>query len=338
MKLLKKAVITAFATATPLASVAFISPTVATASDVNIDGVCTSLEGANTRLFIENRTLLSHDQGGISQSQSFASDPLPAGTYAINGISYDDTHSDHLDPRQVNEQWSVNLYGVSGEVVYSSPVTNDVPEDTDRIAVDFGEVEITEDVVQIEYVHAFGPEADAGVLPEDFIFNSVVPACLAFTDTQTVVEGETTISNQVCTLSGLFDESDPAKLTLTAEHENAPEGAVVSYQVDWGDDSEIEVFTTEQDIVHSYTDAGTYDVRLTVLADGQEIAVCDDPSNTVTQDNITVVLDATTDGGASDQAVLAATGVSPAAAAAIGVGLVGAVTAIFRKETAFSTK
>ena len=75
MKILKKAVITAFAAATPLASVIAVGPTVAQAqaNDVNIDGVCTHLEGANTRLFIENRTLLSHDQGGVIQSQDFTS-------------------------------------------------------------------------------------------------------------------------------------------------------------------------------------------------------------------------------------------------------------------------
>ena len=329
MSLLKKSLVAAYMLTTPIGLAMTGS---APANAVNVDGICSALSATSDRLFIESRTLLSHDDGGRFQSQNFASDPLPAGTYNIAGVSYDDTHADHNDPRQINEQWTVNLYNAAGEIVYTSNVTPDVPEDTDRIDVTLGtDVQIDSDVVQIEYVHAYGPEDQTDVDPADYIYNSVVPACVGFTDVGvTVVEGETTVVNQVCTLTGVFDQTDPAKLTLSATHQGVSETAVVTYQVNWGDDSDVEVFAADETMMHVYTDAGTYDVVLTVFEDDKQVAVCDDPDNIVENDGVTVVLGASTDEGST--AVLAATGVSPSIAAVAGLVIISSTAVAFKKS------
>jgi len=285
---------------------------VSSQTGTGIDGVCSAISQTATSYITEDQFLLSHDEGGALIYRTLDT-PIPAGTYDITALSYEPQHPNDPIPGQEKEQWKINLFDADG-VVYTSGPTIDIPDDVDSTLTTLGTaVEFTTDITAIQYVHYGWPEDVTD--PADYVYNSVIPACVAFNEALTVVAADAT-----CALTGIFDEAEPAKLTLNVTTENVSDAAVLTYQVNWGDATDLDTFAQGEEMMHVYTEDGTYDVVVTVLADGVAVATCDDPNNIVENSGVTVVL-GDTDTATGDTAVLAATGISPSTAAI----LVGAV-------------
>lgn len=127
-------------------------------------------------VFSNSQVLLSHDEGGAFTP--YIDIDLPAGTYNVYGVSYDN-HSDNSWDTLTNESWYVE--GMSGEeTTYVSNSTDDLPDDLDFNETQIGsEVEIDE-LESLRFVHsAFVDET----------YQSITPLCVAFVP----VDGESEI-------------------------------------------------------------------------------------------------------------------------------------------------
>lgn len=97
---------------------------------------------------------------------------VPAGTYKLNIHSYDN-HSEQGNWNQLEEMWYIQALNANGDVIYTSPWTQDVPENVDEITHELDEATFGEDVARVMLRHAYN--TNSFDKPE-----SVIPVCVAF--------------------------------------------------------------------------------------------------------------------------------------------------------------
>lgn len=97
---------------------------------------------------------------------------LAAGTWEVFLVSWDN-HSAKPHQTQAEEQWY--LEGWAGDtLVFTTPATGDLPEDTDFAVFGVGSITVNAAIDQVKAVHAAYPSDDP---------NSVAPLCATFTPT-----------------------------------------------------------------------------------------------------------------------------------------------------------
>lgn len=270
--------------------------------------------GASDYVIEQPQILLSHDQGGAFIGPVAVS--VPAGSYNLSTMSYED-HIGSNDPTQDNETWYFEGYNQSGDVVYTSPVTTDIPDDENYAFDDFGVVVIPE-LHAIRWVHNAYPDPS---------YQSVFPSCIQF---QEVGAQAQTIDCQITyDLKGLS--------VVASTNLSAPINDLV---YNFGDGTEITISASDV-AAHTYQQAGTYTISVYDAADTSvnRTALC---QTDVTVDAPGSVLGALVSGsdsddpaqassdtpstpsvlGVTDGAVLAKTGVSTLVVSLIGLLIV----------------
>ncbi len=114
--------------------------------------------------------------GGSSfvTSKSFAAS-IPAGTYDLNGASYDSYEGRAQTPAQLSEKWFAQILDGNGNVLATSGTTGDLPDGIESASWTggMGRVTLSAPATQIRVVHAHQT-------PDQSETNSVFPRCLGF--------------------------------------------------------------------------------------------------------------------------------------------------------------
>ncbi|MDW3176942.1 MAG: hypothetical protein R8J94_06120 [Acidimicrobiia bacterium] len=108
-------------------------------------------------------------------SREFAlSSPLEAGTYVLDGVSYDGYPGREMIDPQPREQWFAELLSADGTVLATSSVTGDIADGVQEGTWSgaLGEVSIDQTAVKVRISHAS---------PGSISINSVRPVCLGAT-------------------------------------------------------------------------------------------------------------------------------------------------------------
>ncbi len=100
---------------------------------------------------------------------------IPAGTYDLNGASYDSYEGRSQTPAQLSEKWFAQMLDANGNVLATSGTTGDLPDgiESGSWAGGMGLVTLSAPATQIRVVHAHP-------VPDQSEANSVFPSCLGF--------------------------------------------------------------------------------------------------------------------------------------------------------------
>ncbi len=166
MKILRSLFVAAVATAV----VTGVNTTATEAQSA--DALTCSAYGANSLTVHNELNLLSHDEGGAFIGPLDID--VPAGTYTVTGVSYDEHSAKPGQEDQINETWYVEGYK-DGELVYTSGTTDDLPSDLDYNSTVIGSDVAIPELDSIRFAHAAFP---------DPLYESVVPSCVNFSEAQ----------------------------------------------------------------------------------------------------------------------------------------------------------
>jgi len=144
-------------------------------------GPSSSCTGGSTAQFGES--FFGLEDGGnrlLSTTPSAREYPLelPAGTYALDAVSYDGYEQREDISGQTQEQWFAEFLGADGSVLATSGITADLEDGVTEATWSgaIGEVTLAEAATTIRVVHA---------APGSASVNSVRPVCVGATDTST---------------------------------------------------------------------------------------------------------------------------------------------------------
>jgi hypothetical protein len=100
---------------------------------------------------------------------------IPAGTYDLNGASYDSYEGRAQTPAQLSEKWFAQMLDANGNVLATSSTTGDLPDGIESAswAGGMGLVTLSAPATQIRVVHAHQT-------PDQSEANSVFPSCVGF--------------------------------------------------------------------------------------------------------------------------------------------------------------
>lgn len=256
------------------------------------------LGGYNDYQFTQTRVLLSHDAGGANIGPEPVS--IAAGTYWMDALSFDD-HSGSGDVTQDNETYYVEFLS-GGQIIATSPLTDDVLDGQDFQASTLGQVTLPADVDQIRWVH--GAVATTGF---DASYQSVFPTCFNLTavaePTPTPTPEPTPTATPTPTPTIIVDPSPTPEPTATP--------------------------------VQTPTATPTPEPTQVLGATDEAVTVCRDGAVVTTTESQVLATDVVADTcptegavlGASDGATLADTGIGSVASFGVGLTLLGSTIA-----------
>ena len=114
---------------------------------------------------------------------------LPAGTYALNGVSYDGYEARETISPQTQEQWFAEFLASDGSVLATSAITPDLADEVTEANWNgsLGEITLEAPASVVRIVHA---------APGSISVNSVRPVCIGATDTAVVETTTTTTTTE----------------------------------------------------------------------------------------------------------------------------------------------
>jgi hypothetical protein len=168
-------------------------------------------------------------------SRDFAlSSPLEAGTYDLDGVSYDGYINREATVPQTREQWYAVLLAADGSILATSGTTGDVADQVEEAtwSGDLGEVTIAQTATTVRTVHA---------APGSLSSNSVRPVCFGATrnepapDSMITVDFDSTAetaSSVTLTCGALEESAMGTSVDLVLENVPASSGCAVRYPAD----------------------------------------------------------------------------------------------------------
>lgn len=140
--------------------------------------------------------------------------PLPAGTYAVNAVSYDGYEARETISPQAQEQWFAEFLASDGSVLATSGITPDLADEVTEANWNgsLGEITLAAPASVVRVVHA---------APGSVSVNSVRPVCIGATSTAvvetttTTTEAPVTALPSVVSVDFLSTASEASTVSLT---------------------------------------------------------------------------------------------------------------------------
>ena len=133
---------------------------------------------------------------------------IPAGTFDLNGASYDSYEGRAQTPAQLSEKWFAQILDANGNVLATSGSTGDLPDGIDNAswAGGMGRVTLSAPATQVRVVHAHQ-------VPDQSEANSVFPRCLGFS----VIAPPTTTTTTTTAPPPVVSTDPPPPAAVVAE-------------------------------------------------------------------------------------------------------------------------
>lgn len=158
--------------------------------------------------------------------------PLPAGTYALNGVSYDGYELRETISPQTQEQWFAEFLASDGSVLATSGITPDLADNVTEANWNgsLGEITLSAPAAVIRVNHA---------APGSVSVNSVRPVCVGATSTAvqtttttTTTEAPATIPPSAVTVDFVSTATDASSVSLTCgDRQESATGTEVNLEI-----------------------------------------------------------------------------------------------------------